>query len=90
MLNTVDRIRDPTGVATEVVGMEEERTRSDLSASTRSCGDERAAAAAGAALGVRVEDREQEAQEMVLKARQIMFALLNSPIIVYKIYIPSL
>jgi len=58
------RARVPTGVAAEVVGMEEERTRSDLSAPARSRGDERAAAAAAAALGVRVEDREQEAHEM--------------------------
>ena len=48
--------------------------------------------AAAVALGAHVRNRSgsQGDHVMALEARQITFALLNSPIIVYKIYIASL
>ena len=48
--------------------------------------------AVAVALGAHVRNRSgsQGDHVMALEARQITFALLNSPIIVYKIYIASL
>jgi hypothetical protein len=53
LLNTVDRIRDPTGVATEVVGMEERRARlRQATAASRRRGDHRAKEEERARLGL--------------------------------------
>jgi len=67
LLNTVDRIRDPTGVATEVVGMEERRARlRQATAASRRRGDHRAKEEERARLGLK------EAEQ------QLLLCLLNS------------
>ena len=72
----------PTRVAAEIVGMEEVRTRSDLTAMAWCRGDKRkrrrlvAAAALGLCVRGGREARKSRMQPLALEARQIMFAFL--------------